>query len=611
MRAFFGLLVRLLDGLRKVLHLLLLLVIFGFVVGALRTSIPTVPSKAALVIRPEGEIVEQLSGDPFERAVAEARGEGQNETLLRDLTDCIDAAAKDPRIPALVVDLSAMSGGGQPTLDELVQALGRFHRAGKKVYAQGVAFTRDTYYVAAHADELYLDPMGFVLLEGYERYRMYFRAALDKLAVDMNVYRVGAYKSAVEPYLRQDMSPEDREESSAYLGSLWQTYLQSVARARGISIESLRAHVDGFADAVAAAKGDAAQVALDARLVSGIATSLEFEDRLTDFVGEDEDSGSFRSVSQRDYLRVVRAEKALEKHRGPRVGVVVASGEILDGEQPSGVIGGESTSRLIREARLDEDVKALVLRVDSPGGSVLASEQIYREIKAFRETGRPVVVSMGDLAASGGYYIAAPADEIWASPATITGSIGIFAAFPSVNRSLAKLGVSVDGVGTAPLSGEFRIDRPVGPAAAKLLQTTIERGYEEFLERVGAGRNKKRDEVHAIAQGRVWAGADAARLGLVDQLGGFDDAVHAAARRAKLAEDKYSLDYFEPELNWAQELALSVQTWGVRTLLAVSGSHRGMAALERRLAPLEREMQRWERMSEPNRLYAYCFCGVD
>jgi protease IV len=611
-RAFFSFIFRGLDGLRKVLHLLLLLVIFGFVAGALRTSIPTLPAKAALVLRPEGAIVEQLSGDPLERAVAEARGAGASETLLRDLTDVIRAAAKDPRIQSIVLDVSAMEGGGQPTLEEFAGALRQFRKSGKKVLVYGVTYLRDSYYVAAVADEIYVDPMGFVMLEGYDRYNMYFRAALEKLNVDMNVYRVGSYKSAVEPYIRQDMSPEDREESTAYLAALWNTYLDTVAKARGLKADELRALVDGYAETVTAAAGDAAAVALRSKLVTGVKTRLDFEDRMIELVGEDEDSGSYRAVGLRDYLRVVSAEKALQKESGPRVGVIVASGEILDGDQPSGVVGGDSTASLVRDARLDDDVKALVLRIDSPGGSVLASEEIYREINAFRETGRPVVVSMGDLAASGGYYIAAPADEIWASPATITGSIGIFAAFPTINRSLEKLGISVDGVGTTPLSGEFRLDRPVGPAAAALLQSTIERGYEEFLARVAAGRKKKRDDVDAIAQGRVWAGADALRIGLVDQLGGFDDAVKAAARRAKLTEGKYTLDYIETDLSWAQEIALSVQVWGARTAArAFAPPASGLAAAVQRLGPLDREIQRWSRMSTPNALYAYCFCSVD
>ncbi len=611
MRAFFGVLLRGLDGLRKILHLLLLLLIFGFVVGALRTSIPRLPAKAALVIQPEGEIVEQRAGDPLDRAIAEARGLGQDETLLRDLTDAIAAAQKDARISALVLDFDAMSGAGQPTLEEFARAVTAFRKSGKKVIARGTAFSRDTYYVAAHADELYVDPLGFVLLEGYDRYRLYFKSAFDKLGVDMNVFRVGAYKSAVEPYIRQDMSEQDREESVAFLGSLWATYVENVAKARGLKPEAVLASVLALPDDVAAARGDTAQVALKSRLVTGIKSSLDVEARLVELVGEDEDTGSYNAVDLTDYLRVVRAEQTLHKDEDARIGVIVASGEIVDGFQPAGVIGGSSTAELIRDARRDEDIRALLLRVDSPGGSVLASEQIYREILAFRETGRPVIVSMGDLAASGGYYIAAPADEIWASPATITGSIGIFAAFPTVNRALDKLGVSVDGVGTTPLSGEFRLDRPVGPGAAKLLQATIDHGYEEFLARVGAGRKKSRDEVDAVAQGRVWSGKDALKLGLVDRLGSFDDAVKSAAKRASLAEGKYTLDYLEPGLSWAQELAQNVQAWAIgRVAASAPPTPREALLRSGALAPLEREALRWSRMATPNHLYAYCFCGA-
>ena len=612
MRSFFGYVLRGLDGLRKVLHLLLLLLIFGFVVGALRTSIPRLPAKAALLVQPEGEIVEQAAGDPFERAVAEARGLGNDETPLRDLTDVIDAARSDARIQALVLDFDAMSGGGQPTLDEFARAVDAFRKSGKKVIARGTGFTRDTYYVAAHADEIYVEPLGFVMLEGYDRYRMYFKGAFDKFGVDMNVFRVGAYKSAVEPYVRQDMSEQDREESVAYLGSLWNTYLESVAKARGLKADDLRTRVASLADDVEAAAGDTSKVALQSKLVTGIKSSIEVEARVAELVGEDEEKGTYNAVQFADYLRVVRAEQKLRKEADARIGVLVASGEIVDGVQPSGTIGGSSTAELIRDARLDEDIRALVLRIDSPGGSVLASEQIYQELLAFRATGRPVVVSMGDLAASGGYYISAPADEIWANPATITGSIGIFAAFPTVNRALDKVGSSVDGVGTTPWSGEFRVDRPVGPAAAKLLQATINRGYEEFLARVGAGRKKAREEVDAIAQGRVWSGVDAQRLGLVDRLGTFQDAVQAAAKRAGLAEGKYAIDYLEPDLSWAQELALNVKTGAAR---ALAGSWRAspdapLLEAARRLDPVQRELLRWSRLSSPGRLYAYCFCSA-
>jgi len=290
----------------------------------------------------------------------------------------------------------------------------------------------------------------------------------------------------------------------------------------------------------------------------------------------------------------------------PRVGVIVAAGEILDGDQPPGTVGGESTARLIRAARLDKDLKALVLRVDSPGGSVLASEQIYRELLALRAAGKPVVVSMSGYAASGGYYISAPADEIWASPATLTGSIGIFAIIPTVDRTLGKIGVSVDGVGTTPLSGQLRFDRPLGEEARALLQSQISRGYDEFLARVASGRNKTHEQVDAIAQGRVWAGADAHRLGLVDQLGSFNDAVKAAARRAKLTD--YAPEFLEPEHTWAQELALQLKSRAAQALFRAAPGELALREVAQRFDPLTREVERLSRFSVPNRLYAYCFC---
>lgn len=595
-----------LDGLRKALHLLLLLILFGFVVGAMSVSMPKVPKTAALLIAPEGRIVEQLAGDPIARAIDEAQGQGRAETLLWDLIDDINAAAKDKRIKVLAIDLERFEGAGQPTLEELAGAIREFKKSGKKVIAWGTAFLQDQYYLAAQADEVYLDPMGFVIIDGYDRYRMYFKDALDKLNVDMNVFRVGQYKSAVEVFTRQDMSPAEREESLAYLNNLWGSYQKATTTARRLPPDALANYVTTLPQQTQATKGHTAQVALNARLVTGLKSRQEVEQRLISIVGEDESSGSFNYVSNEDYIRVVKAEKTLAGDGKPRVGVIVASGEILDGDQPAGTVGGDSTSKLIREAREDEDVRALVLRVDSPGGSVMASEQIYRELKEFRKTGRPVVVSMSNLAASGGYYIAAPADEIWASPATLTGSIGIFAVIPTVNRSLSKIGVSVDGVGTTPLSGQLRIDRPLGDEAKTLLQSTIEHGYEEFLARVATGRNKTRDQVDAIAQGRVWAGVDAKRIGLVDNLGLFDDAVKAAAKRAKITD--YKVEFIEPELSWAQELALQVKAWGIRTFLSADRDTQSFVRVAQQLDPLRRELERLSRFTAPNRLYAYCFC---
>ena len=607
-RTFFAAVWRGLDGLRKGLHLIVLLVIFGIVIGVLRSGVPHIPSRAALLIAPEGELVEQLTGDPLERAVEEARGDGRKETLLWDLTDSIRAAAADPRIPVLALDLDKFSGATQPTLEELARAIQDFRGAGKRVVAYGTELSQEDYYLAAQADEVYLDPEGFVLIEGYDRYRMYFKDALDKLAVDINVFRVGQFKSAVETYTRKDMSPEDREESRGYLGVLWSSYQEAITRARKLAPDAIERYTASLAEKVPAASGNAPRVAQEAGLITGIRTNLEVEKHIAGLVGEDHTSGSFRAVTVGDYLAYAHEQKKLHAAGKPRIAVIVASGDILDGEQPPGTIGGESTAKLIRQARLDPDVKALVLRVDSPGGSVLASEVIYRELKSFRASGKPLVVSMSGYAASGGYYISAPADEIWASPATITGSIGIFAIIPTVDRTLGKLGVSVDGVGTTPLSGQLRLDRPLGTEAKALLQSQINRGYDEFLERVTSGRKKSRADIDAIAQGHVWAGTDAKRLGLVDHLGSFDDALKAAAHRARLTD--YAPQFIEPELTWAQQLALAMKTRLARTLFTASPDERSLAQLRARLDPLEHQVAELSRFSVPNRVYAYCFCEV-
>jgi len=602
---------RALDGLRRFLHLLVLLALFGFLIGALRGSVPHVPDTAALVIHPEGQLVEQLSGDPLTRAIAQARSTGHPETLLWDLIDCIRAGAHDRRIKVLVLDLDDFEGAdGLPPLQELAGAIREFRASGKKVIAYGTSFMRDQYYLAATADEIYLDPLGFVLIDGYSRYRMYLKGALDKLDVDVNVFRVGAYKSAVETYTRDSMSAEDREESAAYLNALWTTYQKGITTNRKLPADAITRYVDTLTDMTLAAHGATAKVALQAHLVTGLKAKQDVEKYVSGIVGEDESSGSFHAVSNLDYVRLAHAESALGRRDRKRIGVIMATGEILDGSQPPGTIGGDSLVRLIRQARTDDRIRAVVLRVDSPGGSVTASDQIYREIVALKAAGKPVVISMGSLAASGGYYISAPADEIWASPATISGSIGIFAVIPTFSRTLANWAhISVDGIGTAPLAGQLRLDRPLTADARALVQATVEHGYGDFLERVAAGRHKTTDQVNTIGQGHVWSGLDATRIGLVDHLGSFDDAVKSAAKRAKLKE--YKLEVIEPELSWLQSLTLQVKVWAARAVLDVGGGGDASTAFVlRNLDPIKRELERVSRFTGPNRLYAYCFCSV-
>jgi protease-4 len=491
-----------LDVLRRCLHLLLLLALFGIVIGALRQSTPRLPEKAALVVRPSGDIVEQLSGEPIERALNEAQGEGVPQTLLWDLTTAIRAAAADPRILVLVIETDDMGGAGQAKLEELAAAIGAFRHSGKKIIAHGTYFLQSQYYLAAQADEVYLDPFGFVLLDGYDRYRMFFKDALDKLNIDMHLFRAGKFKSAAETFTRRDMSPEDREESDAYLQALWRGYRTAVADARSLKAEAITQYADSYVSTVAAAGGDTAKVAKDSGLVSGLKTQQEVEDRLVDLVGADTAGKSYRQVGVADYLRATHAEDK-QRGKGQAVGVIVASGEILDGKQPPGTVGGESTAQLLREARQDSDIRAVVLRIDSPGGSVLASEQIYREVLALKHDGKPVVVSMSDVAASGGYYIAAGADQIIASPNTITGSIGVFAGIPTFNRSLAKLGINVDGVGTTPLSGATELDRPLSADGSRSRSIMPTRNFLPASPRAAARRARRSMPSRRAGCGRV------------------------------------------------------------------------------------------------------------
>lgn len=608
MRRFFRGLWRGLDALRRFLHLLLLLAVVGVVIGALHSGTPRLPEKAALVIRPSGELVEQLSGEPIERALSEAQGSNDPQTLLWDLTTAIRAAASDARIGALFIDTDDLDSAGQVKLEELSAAIGEFRRSGKKVIAYGSYFLRGQYYLAAQADEVYLDPFGLLVLDGYSQYHMFFKDALDKLSVDMHLFRAGKFKSAGEAFTRRDMSPEDREESEAYLKALWHGYTVSVAQARHLQPEVITTYANTYVDQVTAAHGDSAKVAKDSGLVTDLQTRQQVESRLIAAVGADPSGKSFRQVTVSDYLRATHADEKL-RGKGAAVGVVIASGMMLDGKQPPGTIGGESTAQLLRQARLDDDVRAVVIRIDSPGGSTLASEQIYREVRALKEAGKPVVISMSDLAASGGYYISAPADEIIASANTITGSIGVFASVPTVNRSLARIGINVDGVGTTPLSG-IRLDRPLPDNVAKLLQSKVEFTYEQFLAHVAAGRGKTRDAVDLIAQGRVWAGADALPIGLIDRFGSYQDAVQSAAKRAGL-KDGYGVRRIEPELTWPQQLLLQLRSTGDDMLERIGWARSGLGAIAQHLAPIDREIERWTRLSGPYSSYAYCFCSVE
>jgi protease-4 len=516
------------------------------------------------VLDPKGAIVEQYTIDPAQRALGNLAGEPPKEVQLRDLLRVIDAAAKDPRIERIALIPDEIGGAGLATLHEIGNALDRFRASGKEIVAVAGDLGQGQYLLAAHADRILLDPDGAVVLEGLASYRSYFREALDKLGVDVHLIKVGQYKSAAEPYVLNEASDAAKEADRYWMGGLWQDYLAEIASLRKIDASSIGEDIAHYDERVASQGGDLAKVALAQKLVDELATRADARKFLREKgVAEGEDG--FRQVDFKNYLGMLAPE--VRAPFGAEVAVVVAQGEIVPGDQPPGMVGGRSAAQLIRAARLDDRVKAVVLRVDSPGGDAYSSELIRREVAETRAVGKPVVVSMGDVAASGGYWIAMDGDEIWAEPTTITGSIGIFGLVLTIPETLAKIGVHTDGIGTTPLAGTFDIRRPLSPELESILTSAIRHGYDEFIGRVAKARKQTPEAIDAIAQGRVWSGSQAKERGLVDRLGGIDDAIASAASRAKLGSH-YSVRYVEREPSAWERFLLSFGDSSAMTKLA-------------------------------------------
>lgn len=597
---------RWLDAVRRTLVNLVLLLLLGAVFALILHPGPQVPDSAALLLKPRGVLVEQAAfDDPLSLLRGSRPAEGQ--IVLADLLEAIAAARNDARISMLVLETDGLQGGGLSKLAELRQALQDFRAAGKPVLVRGERFTQAQYYLGSVADEIHLAPDGFVLLGGLARYVTYFGEALERLGIKVHVFRVGEYKSFSEPFTRRDMSNEDREATRDLLDGLWGVVRSEIAAARKLEMSALERYIADYPAVLAAAEGDAARAALAAGLVDRLSTRDEWRKLLIERVGaadtpaddlRDGDLDGFRQIGADAYLAAVRAERPAERER---IAVLVAQGAIIDGEQPPGAVGGDTLARLIRQVREDDSVKAVVLRIDSPGGSAWASELIRRELELTRQAGKPVVASMSSVAASGGYWIAAGADEIWASPLSLTGSIGVFALFPEFSEPLARLGVAVDGVGTGPLAGAFDPRRPMAPAAAQALQLGIEHGYRRFLQVVAKARQMREEEVNVVARGRVWTGTAADKLGLVDQLGGLDAAVSAAAARAGI--ERFDLTWPAAQPSPMRRL--------LRSLLEAAGLDTAPAsrsALARLLGQLESAAADLLQWHDRDHLYAHCLC---
>lgn len=601
-----------LDGLRKVLSLTFLLGLVIFVLAALEPDNAAVPQNVALVLTPKGALVEQLSGDPIDRAIAKARGLQQQEVLVKDLIDTIHVAKDDDRIALLVLDLEGLSGGGLSKLQDIADEIILFKASGKKVIAFGDGFTRSQYYLAAHADEIYMHPMGFVYIDGYSRYMPYYRTAIENLSIDFNVWTVGEYKSFVEPITRDGMSDDDREAASEYLGALWNAYQADVTAARGLNGSALQRYADNAVELLKEANGDSARMALDYGLVDELLARDEINARLKALVGgneEDSNADNFSSIGHDFYLRAIQTN-GMELAAENSVGVIVASGVILDGSQAPGTIGGDSTAALIRRATNNDQVDALVLRVDSSGGSAFASEVVLRELEVFQESGRPLVVSMGSVAASGGYWISMSANEIWASPTTLTGSIGIGAVLPTFQRSLNRLGINVDGTGTTAIAGQLDPMRELGPELVSIIGQSIQHGYDQFVSKVARHRDKSLEAIDEVARGRVWIATDAQDHGLIDHLGNLGDAIASAAELAGLEDDQYEVVYLEKRLEFTERIALQLAI-SFAPLIGVLGLDVTFPfEFQQLVGALVEPFKMLDRLNDPQDIYAYCFCDV-
>lgn len=608
-RRWFGRLWWLIDGTRRVvLNLIFLLILAIVVVALLSSRPPALEENTTLVLNLRGPLVEQHAQGVGGAALAQLGGDAPRSTQLRDVITVLDAAARDAKITQAVLLLDEFKGGGLAGLREAAAALQRFRAAGKKVTAWAGQYEQPQYYLAAHADEVLLDPMGMVFAQGLGHYQNYYRDALDKLGISVNIVRVGTYKNFGEPFTLNGPSQESIEADTVLYSGLWATYVEGVEKARKLPAGSVMAVINELPQRLAAAGGQAAKMALDSKFVDGLKTREEVRQLLMERGAKDADGQSFRQVSFDAYL--AQQKPALI---GDAIGVVVAEGEIVDGRAPAGTVGGLSTADLIRKAREDKSIKTVVLRVNSPGGAVYGSELIRRELELTRAGGKPVVVSMGDVAASGGYWISMSADEVLADAGTVTGSIGVFALLPTADKALEKLGVATGGVTTTWLTGAGDLRRPLDPRFVELVQTSINHIYADFTGKAAKARKTTPDKIDAVAQGRVWTGTQAKERGLIDRLGGYADALKSAAARAQLG-DNPRIVYIQPEPGRAERL-LAWLSGSVHA--AVSGWLGEQAAPMPLLAwPAMQEARRelgWlAELSEgrkPFAAVAHCLCG--
>ncbi|PNU37140.1 signal peptide peptidase SppA [Serratia marcescens] len=599
---------RLLNFIRElILNLFLVLLILvgvGIYLSFQSSSTSTAPARGALLVDLSGVVVDQPSVNnrvrQWGRELLGASSSRLQENSLFDVVDSIRKAKDDKNITGMVLQLNDFVGADQPSLRYIGKALREFRDSGKPIFAIGDSYNQTQYYLASYANKVYLSPQGAVDLHGFATNNLYYKSLLDMLKVTTNIFRVGTYKSAVEPLIRDDMSPAAREADSRWIGGLWQNYLETVAANRQLTPQQLFPGAAGVLSGLQAAGGDTARYALDNKLVDELASRTAIENQLVKTFGWDKQVNDFNAISIYDY------QPKPDANQGGKIAVVFANGAIMDGPQTPGNVGGDTTAAELRQARLDPAVKAVVFRVNSPGGSVSASEVIRSELAAVRAAGKPVVVSMGGMAASGGYWVSTPADYIIASPSTLTGSIGIFGIINTYEKTLDTLGVHTDGVATSPLA-DIAVTKALPQEFSQMMQLNIENGYKNFLDLVAKSRKMTPQQVDQIAQGHVWLGSDAKANGLVDQLGDFDDAVKKAAELAKLQQ--WQLDWFvdTPSLS---DMVLSQFGVSIHAMLPAAIQAMLPAPLASVANAVKEQPGLFNNLNDPQNRYAICLtCG--
>ena len=596
----------------NIIMLFVLLIIIALVFAGMSSkSFAPLKDNTALVLDLEGQLVEQRTADTISTAIAEAQGEGR-EIQLRDLITVIEAAKTDPKISHLVLNTDGFEASGMASIREIAKALQDFKTSKKPVYAFANSYEQKQYLLAAQADKIYMDPEGSFMPEGLGRYRLFYREALqDKLGLDVHLFRVGEFKSAAEPYILDAASAESKEADLYWMNDIWQRYLAQVGKARNIDPAQITLAINDMPARLQAVDGNLAQWALDEKWVDGLKTAYEMEQFLVKLgVAEDAENNTFQQIDFMEYLGHVNSRHIAPANKDT-VAIVVAQGEITDGEQSPGTVGGESTSALIRAAREDDNVKALVLRVDSPGGGVFPSEQIRREVELTKAAGKPVVVSMANVAASGGYWISMNADRIYADESTVTGSIGIFGLMIRAPRALEKIGVRSDGVTTTPWGGAFDISRPMDEPTKQVIQSVINHGYSQFIGKVSKARKQTYEQIDSNARGRVWSGAQAKEKGLVDAMGGISDAVADAAARAKLGKGAFDVEYIETPMSpfeqFLENLSRNSATQGLVRNVSPALGFINQTALGRQVSDDLLWLNR--QGGKPYNAVAHCFCA--